>query len=121
MKDSEKVNAILAVPGPMLADALSEFLICKMIPSFGSDEKAIAKKKQYWEPMIKTFSELTMEHPVIAFQYETREQRDALTKEMKEEGYTFLALSPFQFDYLTNYLYENHPDDVELSQWIKPG
>ena len=119
MKNSEKINTMMFVPAPMIADALSEFLICKMIPALANDEKKIAMKKQYWEPMIKIFSKCTMEEFILAFQYETQEQLNAVVKKIERKRYPYLALNPPQFQYLTNYLSKNMPDGVVCSEWRK--
>lgn len=121
MKESEKVDAMMLVPAPMLADALSEFLLCNMIPALGGDEEAIARKKQYWEPMIKIFSSGTMEDHVAAFQYETQEQRNAFVREMEEKEQTYIGFTPPQFEYIINYLSEHMPHGAEMCEWQKPA
>ncbi len=119
MKDSEKIDAMMMVPAPILSDAISEFLVCYMIPSLGSDTKTIEQKKQHWGSMAKAFSKGTMEDLVFVFQYETKEQMDAMVREMKGRKFTYVGFNPLQFNYITEYISEHLPNGVEGGVWQK--
>lgn len=119
MKDSEKIDAMMVVPAPMLGDAVSEYLICELIPSLDSDNEEIKAVKKHWENMIEECFKGTMKDHIMIFQFETKEQLDAVTKEMEKDKRSYIAFTPIQFNYIVNYLSEHKPDDVEYCEWQK--